>query len=43
VKRYIFAWVLVDTILLGRQGTKLALGKISLFVVAHQKYGNFLK
>ncbi len=41
-KGYISAWVHVDAILLGRQGTKIALNKISLFVW-YQKDHNFLK
>jgi hypothetical protein len=41
-KCYITAWVCMDAILLGRQGTKSALGKISLFAL-QQKDHNFLK
>jgi hypothetical protein len=42
VKRYVSAFVCVDAILLGRQETKLALGKVSLFAL-YQKYCNFVK
>ncbi len=41
-KHYLYAWVCVDVFFLGRQETKLALGKISLFAW-YQKYCNFLK
>jgi hypothetical protein len=42
MKRYVFAWVCVDAILLERQGTKLALVKICLFAW-YQRYCNFFK
>ncbi len=41
-KYYVSAWVCADANLLGTQGTKLALGKISLFAW-YQKYCIFLK